>query len=89
MALRTARPTVAAVRAALARVVQGRGRLLMLEVGADADAIDIDDHVSDETVGGGRLRVLLRSPADLRALARALDAREARAARPKVPARTK
>jgi len=35
--------------------------------------MDIDDHISDEAIGGGRIRVVLRSPAELMLIARALE----------------
>lgn len=35
--------------------------------------MDIDDHLSDEAIGGGRIRVVLRSPNELRLIARALE----------------
>lgn len=38
--------------------------------------LDIDDHVSDESIGGGRLRVVLRSPAELMLIARELQTKE-------------
>ena len=36
--------------------------------------MDIDDHISDEAIGGGRIRVVLRSPDELMLIARALQA---------------
>ena len=36
--------------------------------------MDIDDHLSDESIGGGRIRVVLRSPEELMLIARALQA---------------
>lgn len=39
--------------------------------------MDIDDHISDEAIGGGRIRVVLRSPEELMLIARALE-REAK-----------
>lgn len=38
--------------------------------------MDIDDHISDESIGGGRLRVVLRSPAELMMIARELQTKE-------------
>jgi len=35
--------------------------------------LDVDDHLSDEAIGGGRVRVVLRSPKELMLIARALD----------------
>jgi hypothetical protein len=35
--------------------------------------MDIDDHLSDEAIGGGRLRVVLRSADELKLIARALE----------------
>lgn len=35
--------------------------------------LDVDDHLSDESIGGGRLRVVLRSPAELMLIAKALE----------------
>jgi len=36
--------------------------------------MDIDDHISDEAIGGGRIRVVLRSSDELMLIARALQA---------------
>ena len=35
--------------------------------------MDIDDHLSDEAIGGGRIRVVLRSPRELMIIARELE----------------
>jgi hypothetical protein len=35
--------------------------------------MDLDDHLSDEAVGGGRLRVVLRSADELKLIVRALE----------------
>lgn len=35
--------------------------------------MDIDDHLSDESIGGGRIRVVLRSPRELMIIARELE----------------
>lgn len=35
--------------------------------------MDVDDHLSDEAIGGGRMRVVLRSPEELMLIARALQ----------------
>jgi hypothetical protein len=36
--------------------------------------MDVDDHISDEAIGGGRMRVVLRSPDELMMIARELMA---------------
>ena len=67
--------TVEALRAAVERLI-ARGTLAnpqTLRPAERALILDIDDHVSDEAIAGGRLRVVLRSPSELRALARALE----------------
>jgi hypothetical protein len=67
--------TVAALRAAVTRMIRG-GQLAdpqSVRVLEPHLTLDFDDHVSDETLGGGRLRVVLRSASELYALARALD----------------
>jgi hypothetical protein len=38
--------------------------------------LDCDDHLSDEAIAGGRLRVVLRSPAELMLIARELETKE-------------
>jgi len=35
--------------------------------------MDLDDHLSDEAIGGGRVRVVLRSIDELKLIARALE----------------
>ena len=67
--------TVAAVREAVQRLID-RGTLANPQNLRPAEALlvmDLDDHVSDEAIAGGRLRVVLRSPRELYALARALE----------------
>jgi hypothetical protein len=67
--------TVAAVRQAVERLIT-RGQLTdpqQLRLSEPHLVLDIDDHVSDEAIAGGRLRVVLRSSRELYALARALD----------------
>ena len=69
--------TVEQVRDAVNRLV-ARGELAnpqTLKPAERALVLDIDDHVSDEQIAGGRLRVVLRSARELRALARALEER--------------
>jgi hypothetical protein len=71
--------TVAAVREAVTRLID-RGTLANPQNLRPAEpllVLDIDDHVSDEAIAGGRLRVVLRSPRELYALARALEELEA------------
>lgn len=66
---------VATVRAAVERLI-ARGTLANPQNVRPADrplVLDIDDHVSDETISGGRVRVVLRSSKELRALADALE----------------
>jgi len=70
--------TVEAVRAAVTRLI-ARGHLAnpqQLRIEEPALVLDIDDHVSDEQISGGRLRVVLRSSRELYALARALEEQE-------------
>jgi len=50
--------------------------------------MDIDDHISDEAIGGGRIRVVLRSPAELMMIARALEGEGAPRAGGEGPAST-
>lgn len=38
--------------------------------------LDCDDHLSDEAIGGGRIRVVLRSADELMLIARALQTKE-------------
>lgn len=67
--------TVTALRAAVTRLI-ARGALVnpqSLRPGEQGLILDLDDHLSDEAIAGGRVRVVLRSTAELRALARALD----------------
>jgi hypothetical protein len=74
---------VAAVRAAVEDLI-ARGQLAdprTTRTAGDAPIVlEIDDHLSDEAMGAGRLRLVLRSPRELRALARALE-EQARAPR--------
>jgi hypothetical protein len=70
--------TVAALREAVARLIR-RGQLAdpqHLRLQEPHLILDIDDHVSDESLGGGRLRVVLRSSAELYALAAEVERRE-------------
>ena len=72
--------TVAAVRAAVERLIAG-GQLAnpqSLRMSEPHLILDIDDHVSDEAIAGGRVRVVLRSSRELYALARALELEERR-----------
>jgi hypothetical protein len=67
--------TVDAVRTAVGNLIE-RGTLAnpqQLRVERPYLVLDIDDHVSDEQISGGRLRVVLRSSRELYALARALE----------------
>jgi hypothetical protein len=70
--------TVSAVREAVNRLI-ARGQLANPQTIRPAEpllVIDIDDHVSDEAISGGRVRVVLRSSGELYALARALEETE-------------
>ena len=70
--------TVAAVRAAVDRLIAD-GKLTnpqSLRLSEPHLILDIDDHVSDEAIAGGRVRVVLRSSRELYALARALELEE-------------
>lgn len=72
--------SVAAVRDAVERLI-ARGDLANPQSVRPGDAhliLDIDDHVSDEAIAGGRIRVVLRSSRELYALARALELSEER-----------
>ena len=74
------RLTVAEVRAAVERLI-ARGQLVdpqSIRLSEPHLILDIDDHVSDESIAGGRLRVVLRSSRELYALARALELEERR-----------
>lgn len=67
--------TVDAVRDAVTRLI-ARGQLANPQTIRPAEpllVLDIDDHVSDEALSGGRVRVVLRSSRELYALARALE----------------
>lgn len=73
--------TPAAVRAAVDRLIE-RGELPPLATGPELAGgpivLELDDHVSDENVSASRLRVVLRSAREVRALARELDADDGR-----------
>jgi len=73
--MREPRLTVEQLRAAVERLI-ARGDLAnpqQLRPSERHLVLDIDDHVSDEQISGGRLRVVLRSPRELRAIAAALE----------------
>jgi hypothetical protein len=72
--------TVADVRAAVESLI-ARGQLAnpqSIRLSEPHLILDIDDHVSDEAIAGGRVRVVLRSSRELYALARALELEERR-----------
>ena len=71
--------SAAAVRAAVEDLI-ARGQLAdprttSRPAGDAPIVLEIDDHLSDEAMGAGRLRLVLRSPRELRLLARALEER--------------
>ena len=69
------RLTVAEIRTAVDRLIR-RGVLANpqnVRTGEPHLVIDVDDHVSDEQISGGRVRVVLRSRRELKLLAQALD----------------
>ena len=67
--------TAAMLRAAVQRLID-RGTLAnpqSIQPGEQVLVLDLDDHVSDESIAGGRLRIALRSKRELWALAAAVD----------------
>lgn len=69
------RLTVDALRDVVQRLID-RGELVNPQRVTPGDrllVLDIDDHLSDEAIAGGRVRVVLRSARELAAIARALE----------------
>lgn len=67
--------TVDALRAAVQKLID-RGKLAnpqSLRPGERVLVLDLDDHLSDEAIAGGRVRVVLRSAKELREIASALE----------------
>jgi len=67
--------TVDELRKVVARLIAD-GRLVnpqQVRTAGPLLVMDVDDHVSDESIGGGRIRVVLRSPEELMLIARALQ----------------
>jgi hypothetical protein len=67
--------TAAALREAITRLIAS-GQLVdpqNLRLEQPHLVLEIDDHLSDEAIGGGRLRVVLRSARELYVIARALE----------------
>lgn len=70
------RLTVDALRAVVQRLID-RGELVNPQRVTPGDrllVLDIDDHLSDEAIAGGRVRVVLRSAKELAAIALELEA---------------
>ena len=67
--------TVDELRQVVARLI-AEGRLAnpqQMRLQVPHVVMDLDDHISDEAIGGGRVRVVLRSLDELKLIVRALE----------------